>query len=1102
MSRTTNADVNGRRSSVGYRLLHAIAIAAMVFTVAPQSARVYAAPVVAPLSISPTPLFVAGSTKPNVLLTVANSNSMDEDATGLAVGSAAANSKSEIARRVARSLVTTYQSSVNMGLMAFQQTLAGGDPVRLYQLHNSPYDLSFNPADWDPNFSGARDSQTKRFRAEMPVGSGQFVYFNVNLPFYDAGNQGTAFCFSSTAHAFNNGEVLWAGPWDTYHCYRTKAGPSNAMPLWGNAASIAAAGYAVNVMNGQFWPTDSDLGQGITDFGSFIAWGWVSPTWFSNGSPGKGYIHVPIGQLDAARIALMNTKLGTSQFVVNGPNNPALPLQNAGLTPIEGSLVTAKSYFTGALNDAAQGGPLPVPPNSCGKNFVILMTNGLPSVKQDGTPSSDVAGMLNDATAAAGALTANGVVTYVVGFALPFGVNPAQLDTIASAGGTGHAYNATNEAELHTALDAVFADIIARSGAASAVALSTGSVSSSTKIFQAKFDAGWVGQLNAYAIDQNTGAIAASKDWDAGVLVTAMNPDARHIITYKPSNGRGVPFRWPVNAAMPTASEIDLSESGALSSDISGVPDGRGAARLSFLRGDNSQEGPDLPTQFRIRAGDLGDIVNSAPAYVGAPTRNIRDPDFYTFRSSPSIVNRTPMVYVGANDGMLHGFRANDGVELLAYVPGALFGKLNKLTSQAYSHQYYDDGTPVIEDAKIGLGAPFWRTVLASGLGAGGRALFALDVTEPQNFDEAHASSISLWEFSSAQDSDLGFTYGMPAIVKANDGSWVVIAGNGLNNDGSGQSGIFILDAASGAVKRKILTGVGSVAVPNGIAGITPVDIDGNGTVDYVYAGDVYGRVWKFDLTSNNSASWGVAFGGSPLYIAQSGAGVAQPITVAPDVSRHPTQGVLVVFGTGMYLQVSDLGDTSQQAVYGIWDNGAPVAGLGNLQQQSVTGTTTITAGTPAVTRTYRTVTSNAVNWANKKGWYLNLPTSGERVAVDLLIRNGRVLVTSLLPNVDVCSAGGSSWLMELDFATGGQLSSSVFDTNRDGVVNANDSITAGVHMDGIASTPSVLSGFGPADDPGSLEHLYANQSTGAVAEMLNRSNPLANRRMSWRQIR
>jgi type IV pilus assembly protein PilY1 len=423
-----------------------------------------------------------------------------------------------------------------------------------------------------------------------------------------------------------------------------------------------------------------------------------------------------------------------------------------------------------------------------------------------------------------------------------------------------------------------------------------------------------------------------------------------------------------------------------------------------------------------------------------------------------------------------------------------VFGSLTRLTSQAYSHQYYVDGTPEIDDAKIGTVAPFWRTVLASGLGGGGRALFALDVTDPGNFNEAGAANTVLWEFTSVNDPDLGYTFGIPAIGKMNDGSWAVMSGNGLNNTGSGQSGIFILNARTGAVIRKLLTGLGAAGAPNGIAGITPVDYDGNGTVDYIYAGDIYGRMWKFDLTANNAAAWTVAYG-APLYRAVVG-GVDQPITVAPEVTRHPLHGVMVEFGTGMYLQIADIGSTSQQTVYGIWDDGVPVNNLTDLQQQTVTGTSVISG------RTYRTVSANAVNWTTKKGWYLNLPASGERVAVDLLIRNSRLLVTTLIPNADLCSAGGSSWLMELDYQSGGQISTSTLDTNNDGTVSSGDAVVAGVYRNSIGSSPSVLDGFDGADGPGTQEHLFSNLSSGEIDNMINRSNPLANRRMSWRQIR
>jgi len=318
-------------SRVPHRSAIAAAVCAALAALAPQA-------IAAPLVISEIPLFVGSSLKPNVMLTIANSNSMDEDATGLAVGSDAPNSRSEIARRVAKNLIDTYGGALNMGLTAFQQNANA-----LRWLHSSPYDISFNPANYDPAYEGPRAAATKRFREPNASWAGNFIYYNVNLPFYDASPLGNAFCYSRTANAFNNGEHPVTGPWDNYRCFRTKNSASDTLPMVN--AQDAPNGWSVNFFNPTFQPTDSDLGQGITDFGRFLSWRQVGRAWFNNGSPGGGYVHVPIANVDAVQATKIKTKLGTSQFVTNGPTNPALPLQNAGLTPLEGTLYTIRDYF-------------------------------------------------------------------------------------------------------------------------------------------------------------------------------------------------------------------------------------------------------------------------------------------------------------------------------------------------------------------------------------------------------------------------------------------------------------------------------------------------------------------------------------------------------------------------------------------------------------------------------------------------------------------------------------------------------------------------------------------------------------------------------------
>ena len=1046
-----------------------------------------------PLNLSSVPLFVASAARPNVLLVIANSNSMDEDATGLAVGSAAPTSKSEIARGVAKNLVANYTNTLNMGLMAFQQLTTGGDPVRLFQVHSSPYDVTWDPADYDPSWAGPRVGPKRRFRAPNISSPGDFVYYNVNLPFYSGANEGSAFCYSNTASAFNNGEVLWSGPWDTYNCFRNKLGTSNLLPAPATrGADELTAGYAGAIGSFTFFPTDSDLGQGITDFGRFMSWNWVSPAWFSNGSPGRGYVHVPISFLDAAQAARFNTKLGTSQFIVNGPSDPALPLQNAGLTPLEGTLLTARDYFAGTLGNAQEGGPLAAPPNSCGKNFVVVVTNGLPSVTRAGTPSANVAGMLADATAAAASLETLGVDTYIVGFALPFGVNPAQLDTIAAAGGTSTAYNAANKAELVAALDQVFADILRRSGAASSVALNSSSVSTNNTLYQAKFDIGWAGRLLSYGLDPVSGDLAASPAWDAATVLDALNFDTdRRIITYKPSTRSGIPFRWPANPAAPTATELDLAQTAALNTGPTGFADARGADRLSYLRGDNTLEGPNPATEFRPRNSDLGDIVDSGPFYVGRPAGSYRDASYQAFRSSGAMAARPPVIYVGANDGYLHGFRASDGRELLAFLPSAVYGNLSKLTGQGYAHRYFVDGSATVADAKIGAGST-WRTTLVSGLGAGGRGVFALDVTDPATFAEANADQIVRWEFTSGDDADLGYTFGRPAIVKLNNGAWGAIVGNGYNNTGTGQSGIFILNLQTGAVVSKLLTGVGSAGTPNGIAGVVAVDTDGNDTADVVYAGDLTGRVWKFDISDSNQANWRVGLGGSPLFHAVAG-GSDQPITTAPEVTLHPQVGYLLNFATGQYFAVNDPTTTGTQTLYGVWDRGNANLDRSTLVQQTVTGVVTLSG------KRYRTVSNNVVNWASKYGWYLDLPVSGERVAVDPLLRDGRVVFTTLIPDSSPCTAGGTGWLMELDFASGSQLGSAPFDTNNDNTIDGTDARTGGQELQVISSSPVAQGGYGTESNP--LENKYLNQSTGNVVRVLESASRSGSRRTSWREL-
>ncbi|MHB1075518.1 pilus assembly protein [Thiobacillus sp.] len=1117
------------------------------------------------LSLSQVPLFVTSGTKANVLLILDNSNSMDEDAAGQAAacigtlcGSASPLSKSEIARTAAKSIVANYTGKINMGLMAYQQNTSGSDAVRLMQLHNSPYDVSYDPLNYDSSYSGSRNNLTKRYRTPNPTSSGNYIYYNVALPFYAGSNQGNGFCFSQTAVFDNGSETYPGGPWDPYRCYSSKTGTSDILPAADNT-SAAAQGYTGNFYNGQLSPTDSDLAQGILDFGRFLTWSYVGPTWFSNSNTGgRGFLHVPIGDLDTAKVTAINTKLGTSQFTTNGPTSPSLPLQNAGLTPIEGTFLTAKDYFAGSLTAPAEGGPQSAPPNSCSKDFVVFLTDGLPSTDKNGNPVSNPTTALAAAAQAASDLyTDEGVKSYIVGFALPYGTAPGSLDTIAAAGGTGTAFDASDPTTLNSAFNSIFTSILGQSGSAAAVAMTSGSVAAGGNIFQGQFNStDWSGDLIAYNTDPVTGAVTTVA-WQAGTVLHGQNYDTgRKIITYKPSTSTGIPFRWPVNPASPTSTELDTSQTTALTSnpslDASNTSD-TGANRLNFLRGQAGING------FRNRLiTELGDVVDSAPAYVGEPAFNYPDnleaASYYAFRAAHA--SRTPMIYVGANDGMLHAFDAsytwvdnnpavdsdgdgnpaNDhdatvntatsGKEVLAYVPSKVYKNLAQLTSTNYdnNHRFYVDGSPTVVDTFYS-GA--WHTTLVASLGAGGQGLFALDVTDPSTFSEANANSIVKWEFTDANDPDLGYVFGQPSIVKLNTGVWAAVFSNGYNNseaDGnastSGDASLFIVNIATGALIKKIPTNVGSATVPNALATPTLIDADGDGDADYAYAGDLQGNMWKFDLCNlnnqgvcaNSMGSWGV----SKLFVAQDASGNVQPITSSVEVTRHFSgDGYQLYFGTGKYLENSDITNTSSQTFYSLWDRFSSqfaVSGRADLQPQNVTTTQTSSG------KTYRTTSSFAVSWASpagtgtQRGWYMDLPASGERVVSDPSLYSNRILFTTMIPNTASCpGGGGTGWLMELDAVTGAALSGPTFDINGDGVVDTNDYLgsTPGTYASGVSksSIPSAVRlqknpggpGGGSMDKWNSMSQ--KNTTTNSSLENELNSLPAIQNRSSWRQI-
>ncbi len=696
--------------------------------------------------------------------------------------------------------------------------------------------------------------------------------------------------------------------------------------------------------------------------------------------------------------------------------------------------------------------------------------------------------------------------------------NPVQIDDLyhAAVNGRGELLNAQTPDEIAEKMNQVLSSILDAISSASSVAANSTSVSTGTVVFQSRFNSSaWQGQLLAFDL-QADGRIPASYLWDAGTVLGNQTAATRKILTLGRDSRDGIPFRWTDISA-----QTDMRQAELLNTDAFGASDGRGSQRVDFLRGS-------LVEGFRARGSKLGDIVHSSPLHVGPPQGGYLDAAYGTFASSMG--TRDNVIYVGANDGMLHGFDASTGEEIIAYVPSSVYANLSRLTDPDYGqtllpHRYFVDGSPMAADVRL---AGNWRTVLAGGLNAGGQGYYALDITDPSAYAEnsAAAADTVLWEFTDEDDPDLGYTYNQPLvnydtwqsaqIAKMNNGKWALIVGNGYNNtwpddnvSATGHASLFILyieDGADGswsaADYAKIDTGAGSPLIPNGLGTPTPIDMDGDGDIDIAYAGDLYGNLWKFDLTGAVPSNWTSGL----LYRAVDSGGNAQPITTAVMALRHPRGGYLVGFGTGKYLELADLSSTERQTLYGIWDsalNGSvtPVsAGRADLVEQSVL------AVIPRSNTDYRVTSANAVDFTAKKGWFMDLPTLGERVAYNPVPRDKRFVFVTSIPDVDPCAAGGTGWVMELDYLTGSRLSEPPFDVNGDLMISGLDLVeyedegethqipASGVDVGiGIPTTPTVIG----RDQR--TEFKLMSGSSGQMATLLEGKSFISGR-LSWKQ--
>lgn len=984
--------------------------------------------------LSPAPLNVVSRVPPNVLLILDNSESGQEGLDGrVAVGNNAGDrenlaacqpntfnasqcpagarsplSKSSIMKRVGRDLIERYRGELNLGLMAYQQNPASltrdaafsGNTV-VWRLTEralaARYSSNANPSWYDPSFDGAWNASTKRYRARLP-NTDIYTFFNVGVPGYMFEENFTS------GLPRNDVTEYWrriSNPTTTSdqlsERFRGLTTGFSSSPAIGDGVS-----YSNPVRSNFTLPLVDSLRQrGIPNWGAHTASIQLNQwEWRTTSSPGLGYLHVPIGGLNndgtvnSAHWSAIETKLGAQRHEWNGSGNPmtdpSWPLLATGLTPIEGTMYTARDYFLNTSSSAfgpnqGRRAGIAIPninnpdAQQCLVNANIWLTDGLPSVDRFGNSlGNNVSGALASAEAAikrlyddTNAQLPNPVRTYVVGFNLPPdianlpNVSDDPLGDLARAGGTDRAYFANDEASLNQVMQQVLGNIIAASQSNTSAAVNGDEfgLEDGNLLYTAGFRSDdWSGRLAASVIQADG---TRSERWNAETEL-AEQAGNRRLLTYR-------------------RLESGTRSGVILSADNSGLT----SAEVRWLQGENVQG-------LRPRQSLLGDISNANPVFLKGTDE------------------RMPLLLVAANDGMLHGFNAETGRELFGFLPAELTQgeapAIRSLMQPDYNHRYFMDGTPAVREVSIS-GGP---TAVAVGtMGAGGRTVFALDVSNPSNMSAADV----LWEF---RHPELGTGVSQPTITQLTDGTWAAIFGNGYNSMGY-QASLFVVNLATGELIKQIKTGVGNTDTPNGLATPTVTAWPSYNGARFAYAGDLAGNMWRFSLTGSGTVN--------RLYQGSA----SQPITSAPAVtlSSGSPDTLVVSFGTGSYFRNGDIGDASIQQLIGLRDQVSRSATItqSDLLLQRITGENSQSGFN-------RRASTNFAPDSNDVGWRLELP-AGERVIAAPSISTSlprRVRFSTLLPDEsDPCGGGRSGFFMSLLADTGGSGGSTAFDFNGDG---------------------------------------------------------------------
>lgn len=534
----------------------------------------------------------------------------------------------------------------------------------------------------------------------------------------------------------------------------------------------------------------------------------------------------------------------------------------------------------------------------------------------------------------------------------------------------------------------------------------------------------WSGDVTAQHLTEADGRAPL---WSASNLLDARSDAAiaERVVLSADEQGLGIPLQW---GALSTAMRTAL------------ILQGWDPHRLAFLRGERSGA-------LRTRTPRLGDILNANLWFSGR-------------RASTGTIRKS-MVFVGANDGMLHGFDAEDGSEMLAYVPRGLLPSLATRMHPGAPHGYGVDGPVFTGDAPLGDNGAA-RTVLVGALGAGGKGFFLLDISAREQFVAHSAAAVLLLDATTGVDADIGQIFSPPVvaetdpnrslqIVQMNNRRWAVVMGNG--HFSTGGKPVLLIQYLDGARELYKLSPCSiDAACPfagdNGLSAPRLIDANGDGMVDLAYAGDLQGHVWKFDLSSRNAeggagSGWRVGFSGQPFFIARDAAGMRQPITAAPYWAPHPQGGVMLAIGTGRHLSRRDSAGQDPQTIYGLYDDSAITSRAGTVQivDSSPISTTTTAArpaslvqqqyGQPASVdgTTYHYASSVPIAYTGadrRRGWWIDLPHAGQRVLHNPRSFEGqKILVHSVIPPVATAQSSalpwnaGASYLSVLNILTG-----------------------------------------------------------------------------------